>query len=77
MSVALTRIRVAIEEVGELSASLAPFQRASVTLFRQSTHVPKTSKKSALGFRWSSAMLCEVMYANREGIGQLDGEKTV
>ena len=43
------RMRLAIEEVGELSASFAALYNVSVTVFLQSTQVPKTSKNSPLG----------------------------
>jgi hypothetical protein len=49
MSVAAIRIRLAIEEVGELSAIRAALNNVSVTVFRQSTHVPNTSKNRHLG----------------------------
>lgn len=49
MSDALIRTRLDNEAAGELSASLAASQSAFVTLVRQSTQVPNTSKKSALG----------------------------
>ncbi len=49
MSVAAMRIRLAIDEVGELSASRAALNNVSVTVFRQSTHVPNTSKNRPLG----------------------------
>jgi hypothetical protein len=49
ISVAVMRIRLAIEEVGELSACLAAFHNVFVTVFRQSTHVPNTSKNRAFG----------------------------
>ena len=49
MSVADIRIRVAIEDVGEFSASRAAFHSVSVTVLRQSTHVPNTSKNKHRG----------------------------
>lgn len=49
MSDALIRTRLDNEAAGELSASLAASQSAFVTLVRQSTQVPNTSKKSAFG----------------------------
>lgn len=49
MSVAASRMLLPIEAVGSVSAARAASQRASVTDFRQSTHVPKTSKKRHLG----------------------------
>lgn len=58
MSVATIRIRVAIEEVGELRATLAAFHRVSVTVLRQSTHVPNTSKKRHFG--WILAVMLVV-----------------
>lgn len=53
MSVAAIRVRLAIDAVGSLSAALAAFQRASVTDFRQSTHVPNTSKNRHFGLFWT------------------------
>lgn len=49
MSVAVMRILVAIEDVGAFSASLVAFHSVLVTVLRQSTHVPKTSKKRHFG----------------------------
>ncbi len=49
MSVAVMRILLAIEDAGEFKASLALFHSLSVTVFRQSTHVPKTSKNRHFG----------------------------
>jgi hypothetical protein len=42
-------MRVEREAEAEVSDSLAAFQSASVTVLRQSTQVPKTSKKRHLG----------------------------
>lgn len=49
MSVAVMRILVAMEDVASFNAALVAFHSVSVTVFRQSTHVPKTSKKRAFG----------------------------
>lgn len=49
MSVAAMRTRLDIELVGELRAAFAALNSVSVTVFRQSTQVPNTSKKRALG----------------------------
>ena len=49
MSVAAIRMRLEMEDVGLLSAIFAALYKVSVTVFLQSTHVPKTSKKSAFG----------------------------
>ena len=49
MSVAVIRILLAIDDVGEFNAALVAFHKVSVTVLRQSTHVPKTSKKRHFG----------------------------
>lgn len=49
MSDAVIRILLAIDEAGELNAFLVSSHNVLVTVFRQSTQVPKTSKKRHRG----------------------------
>ena len=64
MSVAAMRIRLVIEEAGELSACLAAFHNVFVTVFRQSTHVPNTSKNRAFGCGLSAMAALNQIHLN-------------
>ena len=66
------RTRLAIEEVGELSASLAAFHSASVTLLRQSTQVPNTSKKRQRGCGVRAMLRLERYQKGAAGINGID-----
>jgi len=56
ISEAIIRMRLAMDAAGELSASLVSFHSASVTVVRQSTHVPNTSKNRQRGWGSRNAM---------------------
>ena len=58
---AFNRTRLLNDAAGELRASFAASHKAFVTVLRQSTQVPKTSKRRAFGCGSGSAILEEFL----------------